>query len=111
MNWSGGSVTDSLLSIGTNGILNLTSNPKYLTRSTVVNAGKANWSAGTLGAVFTGPNESVLITNLAGGTFDIQGALNLTNNANAYANSALAFYNEGILRKSAGTSAASSGAR
>jgi hypothetical protein len=106
VNWSGGSFTDSLLSIGTNGILNLTSNPKYLTRSVLLNAGKVNWSAGTLGALFTGPDESVLITNLVGGIFDIQSSLNLTNNANAYADTAVVFHNDGTLRKSASGAAA-----
>ncbi len=79
---------------------------KTLVRSTFSNAGTVTWSGtGQLIGAVDGYSQSVLITNLAGGLFEIQNDSAIGYSDPGYGFAAYIFHNAGTLRKSAGTGA------
>ena len=106
LSWSGGMLSDCSLTIAANGVLNLNgSTDKTLRRCQVNNAGAIAWSGtGQLIGAVDGPGQSVLMTNLAGGLFDIQTDAALGCSDPGYG-LLYVFQNAGTLRKSAGAGA------
>ena len=104
LSWSGGMLSDCSLTIAANGVLNLNgSTDKTLRRCQVNNAGAIAWSGtGQLIGAVDGPGQSVLMTNLAGGLFDIQNDSAVGASDPGYGFGAYVFHNAGTLRKSAG---------
>jgi hypothetical protein len=103
--WSGGTFSDCTVTIGVRGALNLTgAGVKALLRCTVKNAGTITWSdTGSLIGAVDGYSQSVLITNLAGGLFNIQTDAPIGISDPGYGFAAFVLHNAGTLRKSAGT--------
>ena len=105
LSWSGGMLSDCSVTIATNGVLDLNgSADKTLRRCQVNNAGTIAWSGtGQLIGAVDGYSQSVLITNLVGGLFDIQTDANLGFVDPGYGIASYVLHNAGTLRKSAGT--------
>ena len=74
LSWTGGQLVDSDFTVPTNAVLTLSgAADKTLRRSMVNNAGTITWTGtGSLVAAFDNYHQGVLITNLAGGLFDLQ---------------------------------------
>jgi hypothetical protein len=106
LNWTGGRLVGSTFTVASNAVLSISgAATKVLLRTKVSNAGTIAWSGiGQLVGVAESWNQTVLITNLAGGLFDVQTDANI-----GYADSGYGllyeFHNAGTLRKSAGTGA------
>lgn len=99
LSWSGGTLSDCSLTIAAKGVLNLNgSTDKALRRCKVNNAGTITWSGtGQLLGAVDGYNQSVLITNLAGGLFDFQTDANLGYSDPGYGIAAYVLHNAGAL--------------
>jgi hypothetical protein len=104
LSWRGGILSDCSVTIAVKGVLNLDGpEDKSLRRCKVNNAGTIAWSGtGKLIGAVDGFSQSVLITNLAGGLFDIQTDANIGYSDPGYGIAAYVFHNAGTLCKSAG---------
>jgi hypothetical protein len=107
LSWTGGRLVASTFTVATNAIVSISGTAdKSLVNSTINNAGTINWTGtGQLIAEVSGFNQSVLITNLANGLFDLQSdaALAYSDPSGYGGLAAYRFLNVGTLRKSAGT--------
>lgn len=99
--WTGGTYGGKGLTIATTSTLNLSGNlTKLLAGGILTNQGLTTWSGGTL----VSNTAASVITNAAGGTFDIAGNLTLDQAPGAPLPT---FNNAGLLKKSTGTSTTS----
>jgi hypothetical protein len=107
LNWTGGRLVGSTFTVAANGVMAIGGSAnKVLLRSTLSNAGTITLSGpGQLIAAVGGFSQSVLITNLAGGVFDIQNDSAVGFSDPGYGIAAYVFHNAGTLRKSAGAGA------
>ena len=106
--WTGGRLVDSDFTVASNAVLAISgAADKTLFGTTLRNAGTVSLSgAGTLQAKVTTSHPNVLVTNLAGGVFDLQSDASLGFSDPGYSGWKLCFHNAGTLRKSGGTGAA-----
>jgi hypothetical protein len=105
LSWAGGRLVGSTFTVTAGAELAISgSADKVFVRTAINNAGTITWAgAGQLIGAVDGYNQSVLITNLAGGVFDIQNDSAVGFSDPGYGIAAYVFYNSGTLRKSAGT--------
>lgn len=107
--WTGGVLRDCVFTLSNRGVLSLSGAAnKELADCILNNGGTVIWNdAGALQASMVYSLPPVLITNLAGGIFDIQSDADFTFYDPGYGgHPTILFYNAGILRKSGGTGAA-----
>ena len=104
--WTGGVLRDCVLTLSSRGVLSLSGTAdKELANSTLNNGGTVIWSdPGALQARMVSSSlPPVLITNLAGGIFDVQNDAGFTFYNPGYGGTlTIRFHNAGILRKSGG---------
>ena len=104
LNWAGGRLVGSSFTVAAGAELAISgSADKVFVRTAINNVGTITWAgAGQLIGTADGYNQSVLITNLAGGVFDIQNDSAVGFSDPGYGIGAYVFHNAGTLRKSAG---------
>jgi hypothetical protein len=101
-NWNGGTISNTSLTIASNGVMVLGSGSTKILWTSLTNAGTVTWTGGNFEVDYSSANNQFgFIQNLPGGLFDIQ------NSAQIYNGSAVngaAFQNAGMLRKSVNSS-------
>jgi hypothetical protein len=109
LSWTGGRLVGSSLTVAANAVMTI-SGPadKAFTRTTINNAGTIIWTGtGQVIGALDNYNQSLLVTNLAGGLFDIQNDSTFGYSDPGYGGANYVFHNAGTLRKSAGAGATS----
>ena len=104
--WTGGTLSGCDFAVASHGVLAISgSAQKTLIRFTLNNAGTVTWAGtGDLYATLDAGGQSVLITNLAGAVWEIQGDAPFTYQDYGYALTNR-FHNAGTLRKTGGSGA------
>ena len=104
LEWSGGTLLNSTITVPSNGLFTITgSATKTIRNSGINNYGTLLWSGvGDLLAYSTGVSNRVPITNFAGGVFDIQTDADVNYNSSGGFDFPFLLHNAGTLRKSAG---------
>ncbi|MCL4179349.1 MAG: hypothetical protein KJ072_16605 [Verrucomicrobia bacterium] len=105
LDWLGGQFISGSIEVATNGVVNLLGDTdKVLTQWTLNNGGLIRWQdAGRLIGSFTGFGQSVLITNLASGLFQVESDADLLLSSPGHGGELMRFSNAGDLVKLGGS--------
>ena len=104
LSWTGGRLVGSSFTVAPSAVLAI-SGPadKAFTRTTINNAGTVIWTgSGQMIGTLDGYSQSLLVTNLAGGLFDIQNDTAFGYSDPGFGGATYVFHNAGTMRKSAG---------
>ena len=105
LDWLGGQFIGGSIEVATNGVVNLLGDTdKVLTQWTLNNGGLVRWQdAGRLIGSFTSFGQSVLITNLASGRFQVESDADLLLSSPGHGGELMRFSNAGDLLKLGGS--------
>jgi hypothetical protein len=105
LRWTGGTLQQGQITVTAGGLLTMDgAGGKTLDRVTLVNEGTVEWGgSGGLTGYYGGNGQQVLITNAAGGQFNLRSDSSLTMNGGYSYNGTLVLHNAGTLTTLAGT--------
>lgn len=105
LHWTDGTLLDSDFTVAANATLTLSGDSsKVMKHTTLRNAGHVLWTGGGNWVAYAVASDSrdIMVTNLAGGVFEIQTDADLTYDNSGGFDFAFVFHNAGTLRKTAG---------